>query len=215
MRQISIATLALVVALAVCQVRTLADPARDAIAKMIATWNQINTYKVRVTVHEAKGARVQDRVYLIRFAKPTQTRVDIVDGDGRGSAAVWNGGDRVHGHEGGMLSIIRLNVDAHSTFAIDLRGGTIAEANFGALLAHLKSLGSKTIRVENDGGKIVLVVKTDPPAPGNDVTKEVYILGPDWLPVEFFEYAGDKLVRHVVNSGLKVNIEMPASTWQL
>ncbi len=186
-----------------------------AVAKMAATWNKINTYECTVTVHEANGTRVQDRVYLIRFARPTQTRVDIVKGDGRGSAAIWNGGDRVRGHQGGLLSIIRLNVDIHSKFATDLLGSTIDQANFGALLSHLKSLDPNVLHATVKGGNTVLVVELDPPKSDTDITKEVYIVGPDGLPVEYFQYAEDKVVRHVVNSGLKVNTDIPPSAWQL
>jgi len=188
---------------------------RETIAKMKATWNSIKTYVGTVTVHEAKGNSVQDRVYMVRFEKPTKTRVDIVGGDGRGCAAVWNGGDKVRGHQGGFLSFIKLNVDLHSKFATDLRGDTIDQANFGALLAHLESLDPKVEHVTRVDGKVVVTIETHAPAPLTDVTKEVYMLGSNWLPLEFYEYAGDKVVRHVVNSGLKVNIEIPASTWQL
>ena len=188
---------------------------RDTIAKMKATWESVHTYECTVTVHEAKGDSVQDRVYLVRFEKPTQTRVDIVNGDGRGTAAIWNGGDRVRGHQGGFLSIIRLSVGIHSKLATDLRGSTIAEANFGSLIAHLESLDPSAERVTMSHGRIVFVVEPDPPAHDNDVTKEVYILAPNWLPMEFYEYAEDKVVRHVVNSSLKLNIDIPASAWQL
>ena len=185
------------------------------IEKMKATWNSIHTYEARVTVHEAKGTISQDRVYWVRFERPTQTRVDIVDGDGRGSAALWNGGDRVRGHQGGMLSFIKLNVDMRSKFATDLRGCTIDEANFGSLVAHLESIKRSSERVTVVNGKVVLVVETDPPAPSNNVTKEVYVLAPNWLPLEFTEYTKDKIVRHVLNSDLKVNVDIPVSTWRL
>ena len=203
--------------------RTLANPSqdpprptvRDTIAKMKATWESVRTYECTATVHEAKGDSVQDRVYLVRFERPTQTRVDIVGGDGRGTAAIWNGGDKVRGHQGGILSIIRLNVGIHSKLATDLRGSTIAEANFGSLIAHLESVDPSVERVTKAAGRIVLVVEPDPPNPYTDVTKEVYILAPNWLPLEFYEYAEDKVVRHVVNSSLKLNVDIPPSTWQL
>jgi outer membrane lipoprotein-sorting protein len=204
-----------VAALALCTEDARADSGREAVAKMAATWSQVKTYECTVKVHEAAGKRVQDRVYLIHFARPTHTRVDIIDGDGRGSAAVWNGGDRVRGHQGGILSFIRLNVDLHSSFATDLRGTTIVQSNFGALLGHLQALDPSILHATTIALKTVLVVQIDPASPKSDVTKEVYILGSNWLPLEFFEYAKDKLVRHVVNSGLKVNIDIPESTWRL
>jgi len=203
--------------------RALANPSqaspklsvRDTIAKMKATWESVHTYECTARVHEAKGDSVQDRTYLVRFERPTQTRVDIIAGDGRGSVAVWNGGDKVRGHQGGFLSIIRLNVGIHSKFATDLRGTTITEANFGSLIAHLESLDPSVEHVTKAAGKIVLVVKLNTPSTGNDVSKEIYILAPNWLPIEYYEFAENKVVRHVVDSSLKLNIDIPPSTWQL
>jgi hypothetical protein len=189
--------------------------ARSTIAKMKATWDSVKAYECMVTVHEAKGDSVQDRVYLVRFERPTQTRVDIVEGDGRGSAAIWNGGDRVRGHQGGFLSVFKLYVNLHSKLAMDLRGSTIADANFGSLIAHLESLDPRVEHVSTARGRIMLVVKPDHRTPDTDVTKEVYILASNWLPLEYYEYAEDKVVRHVVNSGVKLNIDIPTSTWRL
>jgi len=210
--------------LALCADRALSNPSqdagskltvRDAIAKMKATWDSVHTYECTATVHEAKGDSVQDRTYLVRFERPTQTRVDIVAGDGRGSAAVWNGGDKVRGHQGGFLSIIRLNVGIHSKFATDLLGSTIAETNFGSLIAHLESLDPRVEHVTKSAGRIVLVVELGSPSRKSEVPKEVYILAPNWLPIEYYEFAEAKVVRHVVDSSLKLNIDIPASTWQL
>jgi outer membrane lipoprotein-sorting protein len=194
---------------------TQVDLVQDAIGRLVATWDKINTYECTVSSHEVKGTDVQDRVYHIRFEKPLETRVDIVDGDGRGSAAVWDGGDRVRGHQGGMLSMIKLNIDIHNKLATSIRGTTIAQANFGALIEHLKSQDPSFLRVTTDGDKTVLVVQEVFSAPDTDVTKEVYIFGADGLPIEYFQYAEDEVVKHVVYSDLKINIDLPPSTWQL
>jgi hypothetical protein len=195
--------------------RAYADPVQDAIGKLVAVWGTINTYECTVASHEVKGTNVQDRVYHIRFEKPLETRVDIIDGDGRGSAAVWDGGDRVRGHQGGMLSMIKLNIDIHNKLATSIRGTTIAQANFGALVEHLKSMDPGVLHITTDGDKTLLVAQEDFPSPDTDVTKEVYIIGPDGLPTEYFQYAEDDVVKHVIYSDLKINIDLPPATWQL
>lgn len=205
----------LAVAIAACPLPSRADDERHAIAMMTATWSSIRTYEVTVTVHETKGPAVQDRVYRVRFQRPMHTRVDIIGGDGRGTAAIWDGGQTVRGHEGGMLSFLHLNVGLSDRLATDLRGGTIAQANFGALIEHLRAIDPHHVHVTSRRGRTILVVDFDPAEPNSDVTKGVYILGSDGLPDEFFEYADETLVRHVVNTGLKVNVALPASTWQL
>jgi len=214
MRRIGATLTCVSLAMELCGGKALADSGQEAIAKMAAVWDQINSYQCTVTVHETQGARTQDRVYLVRFEKPTQTRVDIIGGDGRGSVAIWNGGDTVRGHEGGLFSMIKLNVDMHDRLATDIRGTAIDQASFGALITHLKSFDPSLVTATTDGSKTILVAQVDPSAPEGDVTKEVYILGPDWLPMEHFLYDEDKIVRHVINTGLMTNVDFPASTWQ-
>src|SRR5690348_9208341 len=92
---------------------TPVDPVQNLLGKFSAAWEGTRTYQCTIASRELKGSRVQDRVYLIRFSKPLDTRIDIVSGDERGSAAVWRGGNRVRGHQGGILAAIRLNVDIH------------------------------------------------------------------------------------------------------
>jgi outer membrane lipoprotein-sorting protein len=214
MRAPVIVTLAASV-LAATATPSYADPGQAIIAKMQATWDTINSYECRVTVHETLGSRVQDRVYLVRFVKPTQMRVDIIDGDGRGSAAIWDGGTTVHGHEGGVLSVFKLTVDLHSKLATDLRGAAIDQGNFGALIAHLKSMDPNLVQATTDGDKTILIVHIDPASPEGDITKEVYILDPKSLPIEYYQYAEDKVVKHVIDRGLTLNIDFPPSIWQL
>src|SRR5215470_4427028 len=93
--------------------------------KFQTAWNGVNTYTAKLVAHEALNGKAQDRVYTIDFQKPTSVRLDITGGDGKGSAAVWQGGDRVNGHQGGFLSMIHLNVNIHAKIATSMRGRTI------------------------------------------------------------------------------------------
>jgi outer membrane lipoprotein-sorting protein len=201
--------------LAMNAAQAFADSGQQTIAKMQSVWDHIDSYECRVTVHEALGSRVQDRVYLVRFVKPAQMRVDIIDGDGRGSVAIWDGGPTVHGHQGGMLSVFKLSVDMHSKLATDLRGASIDQGNFGALIDHLKAMDPSLVQTTTDGDKTILVVQIDPAKPAGDITREVYILGADWLPLEYYQYDEDRVVKHVIASGLKLNLDFPPSTWQI
>jgi outer membrane lipoprotein-sorting protein len=195
----------------------LANPVDDALAKFSAAWGGIKTYECTLTVHEVRGRSVQDRVYHLKFSKPLNTRVDIVGGDGRGSAAVWSGGDRVRGHQGGLLAIIKLNLDIHSRLATSLRGSTIAQANWGSLLTHLRSLKVRDIRiVRQKGQRTELLTRLNARAPNEDLIKEMYVLGSDGLPLEYFQYGeNDAVLKHVVYSDVRVNVDLPASSFSL
>jgi hypothetical protein len=192
------------------------DSAQDVISKYAAVWNALQSYTCTWTVHEAKNSAAQDRVYHIYFQKPLNTRAEVVAGDGKGSVAVWDGGDRVRGHQGGILSLIRLNLDIHNHLAVSLRGATIAQLNMGSLLGHLQSIDLKNFQVTQQGSNSILSTPVQEAPPDTDVVKEVYTFAPNGLPIESFQYGANNVVlKHVVVSDYKLNVALPASTWQI
>ncbi len=198
-------------------VRAAAEPVKpaDALAQFAAAWAKVNTYTCTLTAHEVLGTKVQDRVYAMFFARPSNTKMNITGGDGRGGAAVYHGGDTVQGHQGGILSLIKLNVNIHSHIATTLRGTTIADANWGSLYDHITGLKGATIDASAASGAMTLTVAVADPTTDNDVTKEVVILGQDSLPVEYDQYEGVTQVKHVTYTDVKLNVDIPASTWSL
>jgi hypothetical protein len=190
--------------------------AQDVIDRYASVWNRLRSYTCTWTVHERKGNRVQDRVYRVFFQKPLNTRVEIADGDGKGSVAIWTGGDRVRGHQGGILSVITLNVDLHSRLAVTLRGATVAQVNMGSLLSHLQSIGARNFNVEKQGEDSVLTARVHDPPPDTDALVEEFVFSPDGLPIESFQYgAGNIVLKHVTVSDYKLNVTLPPSTWQI
>jgi outer membrane lipoprotein-sorting protein len=178
-------------------------------------WVKLTTYTCTITSHEVNGSRVQDRVYAMFFQKPHDTRLNITGGDGKGSAAVWNGGDTVTGHQGGWLSAIKLNLNIHAHLATTIRGTTIADANWGAIYTHLTGLKSTAATAQSDGSNTTISVAVADPSSDGGVTKEVVVLGKDSLPVEYDQYEGDQQVKHVVYSDVKLNVTIPPSTWSM
>jgi len=192
------------------------DASQAAITKFEANWNAIKTYTCTITSHEVRGADVQDRVYHFSFSKPFDTRAEIIGGDGHGSVGVWRGGDKVRGHQGGILSGIVVNVGLHSRLATTMRGTTFAESNLGSLLDHLKSLPVAWLDAKTDGKTtLVTVTNPNPPADSDAVTKESYFFGPDGWLTSYEEYAGDTLVKRVTYSEMKLNPDLPASTFEI
>jgi hypothetical protein len=149
------------------------------------------------------------------FRKPSDARMDITGGDGRGSAAVWHGGDTVRGHQGGFFSFVKLNLSIHDSRATSIRGTTIAEASFGALLDHVKGLAGATVDAKSDGDKTDISVAVADPSSDSNVTKELMVLGPSNLPVEYDQWEGDTLVKHITYTDVKLNADIPDSTFTL
>ncbi len=106
---------------------TVAAAGAPAIGAFDDAFAKVNDYTVTVRAHETTGDRTQDRTYHYWFKRPNLAKTLIVSGDGSGSGGVWNGGDHVSGHQGGMLSFIHLKVGLHDSRAVSLRGYTIPD----------------------------------------------------------------------------------------
>jgi outer membrane lipoprotein-sorting protein len=195
---------------------TSATSAGDqALAQYAAAWAKVNTYTCTITAHEVQDTRAQDRVYAMYFRKPSDARMDITGGDGKGSAAVWHGGDTVRGHQGGFFSFVKLNLNIHDPKATSIRGTTIADADFGALLVHVKTLAGATIDAKPDGASTDVSVAVADPSSDQNVTKELMVLGPGGLPIEYDQWQADTQVKHITYTDVKLNVDIPDSEYTL
>lgn len=185
-----------------------------ALAKFTTVWEKLNSYTCSLTAHEALGTRAQDRDYDLTFRKPYDTKMAITGGDGKGGAAVWHGGDTLRGHQGGFISFVKLNLNIHDSRATSIRGTTIAQANFGAILDHVKSLkGSVEATASPDATTLDFGV----PDPSNDeaVTKERLVIAANGLPSEYDQWQGDTLVRHVVYTNVVIDPQLSDASFNL
>jgi hypothetical protein len=191
-------------------------PAWDAFKKADAS---IKDYTETITAHEVKGNDVQDRVYHFAFAKPALARSAIVSGPGSGGEAVWTGGDHVRGHQGGFLKMIKLTIPIDDSRATDLRGKTIDAGFYPTMIAAFDSGGA----LSEAPGPIVAGDPTDavthvPPDPSKvrGLTKDVYLISrTTHLPVEHLGYEGTQLVEDDKFTDVKINPDLPPSTFQM
>jgi outer membrane lipoprotein-sorting protein len=194
-------------AAALCATAATASTSGDsALLKYSSAWEKVNTYTCTITAHEASDSHVQDRVFDLYFQKPHDTRLNITGGDGRGSAVIWDGSSQVYGHQGGFLAMFKRHLPLHDRLATSIRGTTVAEANFGALLDHLKGLKTSSIDATADGHFTRIVALVADPAANDNVTKEQMVLEAGGLPVEYDQWQGDSLVRQVKYSEVKLNV---------
>ena len=186
-----------------------------ALAKFSAAWDAVHTYTCTISAHEVRGSDVQDRVYHVAFARPNTMRTDIVGGAGRGGAAVWTGGDKLYGHQGGILSFVKMHLSIHDPRAVSLRGTTVAQVSFGALLERFEHLKASSLDAKVAGGVTTVSAAVKDPNSEMGVTVEVLILGANHMPVEYDQYQGEQLVDRVRYSEYKENAPLPASTWKI
>lgn len=175
-----------------------------------------NDYTCVLHVHEAKGTQTQDRVYQYSFMKPHFAKTLILDGDGKGSGAVWAGGDQVSGHQGGILSGFHRKVSVNDPRAVSLRGATIPEGLLQRIVENYATIPGKLTQTE--GGKVGgvltdrLDLKVTDPSAYDGVTEEVLYLSKEthW-PIRQIMYAGSQIVVDETVNDLKTNVGLTQS----
>ncbi|MBV8067234.1 MAG: hypothetical protein JO113_04595, partial [Candidatus Eremiobacteraeota bacterium] len=162
-----------------CVIASAAKKA-PAIAAFDQTFAGVHDYTCILHSFEANGTKTQDRVYQYSFMKPHYLKTLILDGNDKGSGAVWVGGRQVSAHLGGVLSRFRVKIDVEDSRAISLHGVTIPNGLLPGIIDDYQSIpGTLT---QSDGGKVGgvetdrLDLKVADPPSNHDITEQIVYL---------------------------------------
>ena len=191
------------------EVKNKPTPALDAFMK---AWDGIDNYHETIVTHETTddGKSIQDRTYDYKFKKPTYALILITDGPGKGGGAAWHGGDKVKGHQGGILSHLKLIVPITDPRATSLRGDTMVVASFQYEINHyLTTPGTVSEApgpsVDGKPTTAVTLNVSDPKSNGN-VSKDVLdIDNATHLTAKREQYVGSTLVKTETFKDIQLN----------
>jgi len=166
------------------------------------TWNGLKSYSTTITIFERKGAKTQTMVFDYSFTKPSSVATRVVEGANKGARLAWEGGSTVVVRRGGgLLSMFKKTVALHDPLVTTIRGSTVDQLGFGAILAHARQPG---VLAQVGGGMIdgaaVDTVTLTPthPAYDADLTREVIAISKKThLPTRVLGYEGATLVRKI------------------
>lgn len=187
-----------------------------AIAAFDRTFADVNNYTCVLHSYEVNGAKTQDRVYQYSFMKPHYLKTLILDGNGKGSGAVWVGGDQVSAHQGGIFSGIHVKINVDDPRAISLHGVTIPDGLLPGIIDDYRTIpGTLT---QTDGGKIGSVDTdrldlkvVDPPSNHNITEQVVYLSKSTHWPIRQIMYSGSQIVVDESIGDLKMNVGLTRS----
>ncbi|HEY1429893.1 MAG TPA: hypothetical protein VGF18_09990 [Candidatus Tumulicola sp.] len=206
--------------LALLAASTPAARAENAPVPAITAFDQAfaatNDYHCIIHVHEVKGDQSQNRVYEYWFMKPHFIKTLIQSGDGKGSGGVWNGGDQVSGHQGGLFSGIHLKISLTDPRAVSLRGITMPEGLLQNVVhMYVKTPGTLT---QANGGKIDGVptdridLKVANPSANSGISEQIlYFSQASHWPVRQVLYSGNTIVLDQIIDDLKTNVGLTQS----
>ena len=190
-------------------VKNKPTPAFPALEK---AWDGVTNYEDTIVVHETTndGKQSQDRTYDYKFVKPTYALITITDGPGKGGGAAWHGGDKVKGHQGGLLSHLKLIIPINDPRAVSLRGDTLVVASFQWEINHFLTEPGTMSEAPGPAidGKATTAVSLaiGDPASNDGVTKDVlYVDNSTHLPDRREQYVGATVVKTETFKDVKLN----------
>jgi len=175
-----------------------------------SAWSDVVGYSATVSVFERKGDEVQHLTFDYRFRKPSSATVRVVDGPNAGVTLQWNGGDSMVAHRGsGFAALFKRTISLHDPLATTIRGSSIDQLSFGAVLAHgeatpgdvAQATGSTVQATQTDA---VSVVPTTPATDASLTLEIVYLSKETHLPVLVAGYEGAILVRSIEFASVKL-----------
>lgn len=108
--------------------------AQELLSRLSETWSEIRAYRVDIDANELVGDRWTERQVRYSLLRPNRARMDILDGPSRGTALVWDGGDRIRVRLGGLLAFMRLSFGLDDPRVTSERGNTLFTPDFGKVL---------------------------------------------------------------------------------
>ncbi|UCB47402.1 MAG: hypothetical protein JSV25_08360 [Spirochaetota bacterium] len=181
--------------------------------KIKKNYETIVDYQCRIDTFCTDGKRIEKRLLNFYFKKPRMIRIDLLKGNqlfDAGSVGVFQGGDTITGHKGGMLSSILMTVHKKSPFATTLRGEAFDEIDMEAVLSYLLDYlkNGACLLMEEETSYIVSCVPNDEKQ-NNGISKDIAWFDKDTLIITRFQrYEGTTLVQeakwrdYIINAGI-------------
>jgi hypothetical protein len=180
----------------------------DAFAR---AWASVTAYSAVVTVFEQRDTQVQNVVFNYSFRKPASATVHIAAGPNAGATLTWDGGADVVARRGSGIfaALFKKTMSLHDPQVTTIRGSSIDQLSFGAILAH----GQQTPGTLSQGpGDVINGVATDAvtlihadPAADAGLTREVIELSTaTHFPMRILGYDGPMLVRKIEFSNVEL-----------
>lgn len=171
---------------------TAGGPAWTAFSKFTdATPRYVET----IVANELKGGATSLESYRFTWMEPSNAKIEVLDGEQKGSVVAWTGGSQVHAHDGQHPGIV-LPFDRTDKSVIDLRGNVVGAAAFSALRTAWAAGGplTETPGPVINGGPTTIVTMNPDPAKTNGVTRGDLYIAANGAPQRILLYQGTTIV---------------------
>jgi len=166
-------------------------------------WASIAAYSATVTVFERKGTQVENLVLNYSFRRPSSVMVHVVSGPNAGGTLTWDGGATVVARRGtGLAALFKKTFSIHDPVVATIRGSSIDQLSFGAILAQAQQSGGTLSEAGSDvidgvATDAVALVPADPAADAGLSREVVDLSEVTHLPVRVLGFDETTLVREI------------------
>jgi len=174
----------------------------SALAAFEHAWKGVTAYSATITIFERKGSQTQNMAFDYRFSKPSNLAIRVVAGANKGATLVWDGGRTVVVKRGsGFLSLFRRTVSLDDPIVATIRGSTVDQLSFGAIIAHSRQAGTLSEKrgdvINGVATEAVVLIPAHPSADANLTREVIEISTTTHFPLRILGYAGPTLVRKI------------------
>ncbi len=173
-------------------------PALTALSAALAN---VTAYSATITIFEVSGAKVQNMVFKYTFRRPSTVTTDVIGGPNNGVSMLWTGGTTLSAHRGGLAGVIKKTFSLHDPQVMTIRGSSVDELSFPAILAHAQQTPGKLSQgpgmIVNDVATDAVTLTTANPTANGYTSEILEISRITHLPSRVLGYQGTKVVRRI------------------
>jgi outer membrane lipoprotein-sorting protein len=192
------------------------DPA-TVIQEIRTAFVPVTDYACTLKTWDRKGDQQRTSIYACSWKTPGQLRLDVLEGDNKGSRIARDAKGEIHGSKGGLLKVVTVKIDASDPRALSLRGRPFWLSGYDAVIQEALAAVEKGWQMRVSGQSTfqnmpcwLLDIErvNDPANPGITADRLWVTRGdanPPWRILKREKFEGTELVSVVEWSNVRTN----------
>lgn len=176
-----------------------------------AKWKDIQDYHCKMRSRNRLGDQKDEKRLDFWFKRPHQVRMEVLDGDKKGSVLTRDANEKIRARKGGIMSLVPVTLSEDDGRTRNLRGRKFYLADWGSVIREFiegarGGLKLSLLPDETFNQVACTVVQLDGKSPSSSITRDViWVDKSSNLILCRKQYEGDILVNEVVWWDIELN----------
>jgi outer membrane lipoprotein-sorting protein len=191
--------------------QTQAKSPEDLLNDLKTKWTSIQDYQCQMHSRNRLGDKKDDKKMIFSFKRPQQVRMEITEGDKKGSTLTRDASGKIRGKKGGILGLVAVTLGEDDERIRNLRGREFYLADWGTVIKEYFDASKRgwkfTLLPDEKFNEVdCYVLQTTGRDPKSAVTRdEISIDKSSGLILRRKQYEGDVLVNEVAWWAIELN----------